>query len=185
MNPGQKYYLPFSAALLAVGALWIFLSAAPPGETTAGRIPAPQTGFLAPDFTLQSASGESVTLSDLRGRPVLVNLWASWCGPCRAEMPAMQRLHEAYGDDFVILAVNMTAQDSQTAALAFAAEYGLTFPILFDPSGEVGRLYENRALPSSYFVDRDGVIREVVIGGPMAEAFLITRVETLLAEGGR
>ena len=172
-------------ALLAAGLAWIWLSAAPSGTTTSGRIPAPQAGFLAPDFTLQTPDGDTVTLSELRGRPVLINLWASWCSPCRQEMPAIQRAYDLYRDDgFVVLAVNVTAQDNETAALAFADELGLSFPILMDRKGEVARLYENRALPSTYFVDAEGVISEVVIGGPMAEALLVTRVQTLLENGG-
>lgn len=167
--------------ILLAGALWIALTAATPGTTTSGKIPAPRAGFLAPDFTLTTADGDTVTLSALRGHPVIVNLWASWCGPCRAEMPALQRIHEAYQDTgLILLAVNATPQDSESAALAFAAELGLTFPILFDTVGEASRLYELRALPSTYFIGPDGTIQEVVIGGPMAEALLRTRVEQLL-----
>ncbi len=166
---------------LALGAVWISLSAAPLGETTTGRLPAPRAGFAAPDFTLSTPDGETITLSDLRGHPVIVNLWASWCGPCRAEMPALQRVHETYQDaGLVLLAVNATHQDSIPAALAFAAEYGLTFPILLDVDGQVSQLYELRALPSTYFIRPDGLIEEVVLGGPMAEALLRTRVERLL-----
>ncbi|NJN43647.1 MAG: TlpA family protein disulfide reductase [Anaerolineae bacterium] len=118
-------------------------------------------GFAAPDFTLSTPAGEVVTLSDLQGRPVIINLWASWCGPCRAEMPALQRVHEAYQDQgLVILAVNATYQDSQSAALAFVAEHGLTFPVLLDQDGQASELYELRALPSTYFVRPDGIIEE-------------------------
>lgn len=171
--------------VLLTGLLWIWLSAVPAGGTTSGKIPAPQSGFLAPDFTLETSAGEIITLSELRGRPILINLWASWCGPCRQEMPAIQRTFEMYQDrGFTVLAVNVTAQDNESAALAFVKEYGLTFPILMDREGDVARIYENRALPSSFFVDRDGVIREVVIGGPMAEALLVTRVQSLLPAGG-
>lgn len=179
-----KKITPFRLAailILIAGAIWIALTAASPGTTTSGKIPAPRTGFLAPDFTLTSSEGDIVTLSELRGHPVIVNLWASWCGPCRAEMPALQHVHEAYKDTgLVLLAVNATPQDSESAALAFAAELGLTFPILFDTAGEASHLYELRALPSTYFIGPDGIIQEVVIGGPMAEALLRTRVEQLL-----
>ncbi len=170
-------------ALLALtfGVVWIGLSAAPPGTTTGGNISSPRAGFTAPDFTLSTPDGEPITLADLRGHPIILNLWASWCGPCRAEMPALQRVHEAYQDTgLVLLAVNATHQDSQSAALAFAAEYGLTFPVLLDLDGQVSHLYELRALPSTYFIRPDGLIEEVVIGGPMAEALLRTRVERLL-----
>ncbi len=175
-----KYWNLFSAIVLLLGAAWIWLSAAPPGSTSNGAIPAPRQGFLAPDFELQSASGETIRLSDLRGRPVLVNIWASWCPPCRAEMPAMQTVYEAYRQEgFLILAVNATNQDSRQEALAFAQEYGLTFPILFDETGSVTQAYLATALPTSLFIDPDGVIQEVVIGGPMSEALLRTRVQKL------
>jgi peroxiredoxin len=97
-------------------------------------------------------------------------------------MPAMQRVYEEYKDQgFEILAVNATNQDSVEAALAFAQLYSLTFPIVMDTDGSVSRAYNLRALPSSFFIGADGVIQEVVIGGPMAEALLRVRVEQLLA----
>ncbi len=177
----RMWHFPLGLILLAFGLVWIGASRKPPGHVGSGGISAPRAGFLAPDFALEDESGSLVQLSDLRGQAVLVNIWASWCAPCRAEMPAMQRVYETMqGSGFTILAVNATHQDSREAALAFAARHGLTFPILFDSDGSVARLYENRALPSSYFIDPDGRIREVVIGGPMAEALLITRVEQLL-----
>lgn len=180
INPTSRWYVPLSLLALLLGGIWTFASAASPGETSAGLIRAPQAGFLAPDFSLNTFDGEQLSLSGFRGQPVLVNLWASWCGPCTAEMPAIQRVYERYQDQgFTVLAVNMTSQDSEAAAAAFVAEHALTFPVLLDVQGEVARLYENRALPSSFFVDRNGVIREVVVGGPMAEALLQTRVEQL------
>jgi peroxiredoxin len=172
-----------SILILAIGAGWIFISTTNPETYNGLGVAAPQAGFLAPDFTLQTPDGESLTLSDFRGQPVLVNLWASWCGPCRAEMPAMERVFQEYKDQGVaILAVNATNQDSVNAAVSFADQNGLTFPLLMDVDGSVSRSYELRALPSSFFIDRDGVIHEVVIGGPMAEALLRSRIQSLLAE---
>ncbi|MGH2581636.1 MAG: peroxiredoxin family protein, partial [Anaerolineales bacterium] len=141
----------------------------------------PAEGFLAPDFTLETLAGDQVTLSGLRGQVVLVNLWASWCGPCRAEMPAIQQIYEQYRDrGFTVLGVNLTNQDSRAAAQAFVDEFGLTFPILLDTDGSVAAAYRLRSLPSSYFIDRNGVIQKVVLGGPMAEALVQTQVEQLL-----
>lgn len=179
--PSRRAWNLISLAVLLLGAGWIWLSAAPDGATTGGMIPAPRPGFLAPDFTLPDAEGNLTTLSELRGQAVLVNLWASWCTPCQAEMPAMQRVYAEYQDQgFTILAVNATQQDSQAAALQFAAEKGLTFPILFDLDGSVARSYQMSALPSSFFILPDGTINEVIVGGPMAEALLRVRVEQLL-----
>ena len=179
--PGRGAWRIFSLVVLLLSAAWVWLSAAPDGATTGGMIPAPRAGFLVPDFSLPDAEGNLTTLSDLRGQAVLVNLWASWCTPCQAEMPAMQRVFEEYKDQgFTILAVNATQQDSQAAAIQFAAEKGLTFPILFDLDGSVARSYQMTALPSSFFILPDGTINEVIIGGPMAEALLRVRVEQLL-----
>jgi len=179
MQPIQRRAL-FILVLLAA-LVWTFVSADWTGTSTAGEIPAPRQGFLAPDFTVETITGETITLSDLRGQAVLVNLWATWCPPCRAEMPAIQKMYEEYKEQgFVVLGVDMTYQDDPSAVLPFAQEYGLTFPILMDTNGLVAQQYELRSLPSSFFIDRDGIIQEVVIGGPMAEALLRTRIETIL-----
>jgi len=160
---------------------WTIISSDQAGTSTAGEIPAPREGFLAPDFTLQTLNGDTVSLSEMRGHPILVNLWATWCPPCRAEMPAMQKLYDEYREQgFVVLALNMTYQDDRTAVSPFSQELGLTFPILFEETGAVASKYELRSLPSSYFIDRSGIIQEVVIGGPMSEALLRTRIESLL-----
>lgn len=167
--------------LLAAGLMWSLASADRSGISTAGQIPAPRQGFLAPDFDLQTLTGESLRLADLRGQVILVNLWATWCPPCRAEMPTLQKMYDEYKDQgFTILAVNMTSQDDLAAIQPFVQQYGITFPVLLDADGNTARLYELRSLPSSFFIDRQGIIREVVIGGPMAEALLRTRIETLL-----
>jgi len=98
----------FSILVLTIGAAWIWSSAAPFSNTTQGYIPAPQEGFLAPDFRLETFGGDRYTLSDLRGKPVLINFWASWCPPCRSEMPAIQNVFDEFQDQgFVVLAVIM------------------------------------------------------------------------------
>lgn len=171
----------FFIATLVTGLVWIFISADRAGTSTAGEIPAPREGFLAPDFTLRNSEGVTVTLSNLHGQAVLVNLWATWCPPCRAEMPAIQKMYDEYKDQgLVVLAINMTYQDNAAAVLPFTQEYKLTFPILIDDTGDVGDKYELRSLPSSFFINRDGFIQEVVIGGPMSEALLRTRIEKIL-----
>lgn len=167
--------------LLAAGLAWILFSADRTGTSTAGQVPAPQAGFLAPDFELQTLDGKTVKLSDLRGQAVLVNLWATWCPPCRAEMQTLETVYQDYKEQgFTVLAVNMTSQDDAQAIRPFVDERRLTYPILLDETGEVGRAYEMKSLPSSFFIDRQGIIREVVIGGPMAEALLRTRIEQIL-----
>jgi cytochrome c biogenesis protein CcmG/thiol:disulfide interchange protein DsbE len=175
-----RSWLVFSLAILLAGAVWTWLSRAQPGATSSGNIPAPREGFLAPDFSLSDSKGKQIRLSDYRGRPVLVNVWASWCAPCKAEMPAMQRAYTDYqGRGFEILAVNSTSQDSFESASAFAQANGLSFPILYDSQADVARQYQIQSLPTSFFIDNDGMIRDVVIGGPMSEALLRVRIEQL------
>jgi len=179
MQPNQRR--AFYIIILAAGLAWIFLSADRAGTSTYGEIPAPREGFLAPDFSLQSTTGETVTLSNLRGHAVLINLWATWCPPCRAEMPAIQKVYDEYKDQgLIVLAVNMTYQDSPSEVPPFLQEYNLTFPVLLDQSGSMAKSYELRSLPSSFFINREGTIQEVVIGGPMSETLLRTRIESIL-----
>jgi len=182
-RPGR--WLPLMGAAAALGAAWIWISAAPAAATTGGEIPSPREGFLAPEFSLDLLDGGKVTLSELRGQAVVVNLWASWCPPCRAEMPALQRVYESSQDrGLVVLGVHTTFQDSERAAQDFVQEFGLTFPVPLDRTGAVSRLYQLRALPSTFFVDREGIIRKVIIGGPMSEATIQTAVEGILEVGG-
>jgi len=179
----QGYARLFYGFLLILGLGWIWFSAVPAGATTRGKIPAPQTGFLAPNFTAKTIDGETVSLSDLRGKVILVNIWASWCPPCRVEMPAIEHVYRTYKDrGFLVLAVDSTVQDTAANAQAFVNENQLSFPILMDESGEITRLYRVQSLPSSFFIGPDGIIHEVVIGGPMAQALLSSRVEKLLKE---
>lgn len=178
----QRYKL-VSFIVLIFGAAWIGISASFPGGTSERGIQAPQEGFLAPDFSLETLDGTTIALSDLRGQPVLVNLWASWCGPCRLEMPAMERIYGEYkSKGFEILAVNTSYQDNLVDVEAFVNEHNLTFPILLDKDRSAAQQYQLLALPSSFFIDRDGIIQEVVFGGPMAEALLRTRVDNLFEE---
>ena len=172
------------AVVLGLSALWTLLARVPPAATTGGAPPpSPRQGFSAPDFALDLLSGGPVTLFDLRGKVVMVNLWASWCLPCRAEMPAIENVYRAYKDrGLEVLAVNSTFQDREADAAAFVQQYGLTFPVPLDRTGGVSARFQLRALPSTYFVDRRGVIRAVVIGGPMSEATIQSKLEDLLNE---
>jgi len=179
MQPTQRRLL--YSLILILGLAWIFLSADRSNTSTSGEVPAPRQGFLAPDFELKTTTGETIKLSDLRGQAVLVNLWATWCPPCRAEMKSIEKVYNEYKDQgLVVLAVDMTYQDDPTKIAPFVTEQGLTFRILLDETGDMAQAYQLRSLPSSFFINRDGIINEVVIGGPMAEALLRTRVEEIL-----
>jgi peroxiredoxin len=179
----QAYTRLLYGFLLLLGLGWIWFSAVPADAITSGKIPAPQTGFLAPDFTAKTFGGNTIKLSDLRGKVILVNVWASWCPPCRAEMPAIERVFQAYKNRrFMVLAINSTVQDKVADAHDFAIKNKFSFPIFLDESGEITRLYHVQSLPTSFFIGPDGIIREVVVGGPMSEALLSSRIEKLLKE---
>jgi cytochrome c biogenesis protein CcmG/thiol:disulfide interchange protein DsbE len=180
----RRRWRTLMAATVVMGSVWIWLARAPASATTAGRVPSPREGFAAPDFTLPTVTGEALTLSDFHGRVVIVNLWAAWCPPCREEMPALERAYQGLpAGEVEILAVNTTYQDSLPDAASFVDRFGLSFPILIDEHGEVARLYQLRALPSTFFIDTAGVIRKVVIGGPMSESTIRTTATQLLNEG--
>ncbi len=123
----------------------------------------PEVGKLAPDYKLIGLDKQEVSLSDFRGKPVLVNFWASWCGPCRIEMPFLQEIHEEWtGKGLVVLAVNL--QENPTTVKKFVENGGLTFPVLLSPCNEVPLAYNIRGIPATFFIDADGVIRDIKIG---------------------
>jgi cytochrome c biogenesis protein CcmG/thiol:disulfide interchange protein DsbE len=172
-----------SIGILLLGLGWIFLSRVEADQAEEGRLSAPQIGFFAPDFELSALDGQTVSLRDLRGRAVILNFWASWCAPCRAEMPALQAVAEDYRDaGLVVLAVNAAFQDRSEDVVAFVGQHDLTFSILLDENGRVNRLYQVRSLPTTFFIGRDGLIQEVVIGGPMSSASLRVRADSLTRE---
>jgi cytochrome c biogenesis protein CcmG, thiol:disulfide interchange protein DsbE len=127
----------------------------------------------APDFELTASDGKTVRLSDLRGKVVLLNFWATWCPPCKAEMPDLNALQAKYGTDrdFVVLGVN--DEESAADVVAFAQREGIAFPLLLDPEGRViEKLFDVRYLPTSMIIDRDGNIRDTWRGQIAREAML-------------
>jgi peroxiredoxin len=117
----------------------------------------------APDFTLKAKSGENMRLKELSGDVVLVNFWASWCGPCRKEMPLLQKLQDKYKDmGFTVLGVNVEEQND--AAKNFIDEVGVSFPILLDEANDVSKLYDVNAMPTTVIIDRQGNKRYVHYG---------------------
>ena len=127
-------------------------------------------GDRAPDFELFDLQGRAIRLSDLRGQVVMLNFWAVWCGFCRIEFPVMQTAYERHQNDgFVVLAIDI--QETQEAVQAFAEDVGMTFPVLLDSRGQVASAYRIRGLPTSLFIDAEGVIQAVRMG-PVDEALL-------------
>jgi cytochrome c biogenesis protein CcmG, thiol:disulfide interchange protein DsbE len=132
-----------------------------------------EVGTTAPSFTARDLSGRPVSLDDLRGEVVLLNIWATWCPPCRDEMPSMQRLYEQLGPEGLkVVAVSIDAANGAIDASGhaggnigdFAREFGLTFTIWHDPSAAVQRIYRATAVPESFVIDRSGYITRKVIG---------------------
>lgn len=136
----------------------------------------------APDFTLKSSTGANVKLSELRGQVVMINFWASWCGPCRQEMPLLDKLYHRYkGLGFTLLGVNVEPNSSDAQKLL--KDIPVSFPILFDTSNKVTKLYGVAAMPSTAVVDRDGKVRFLHQGYvPGDEAEYEKQVRALLRE---
>ncbi|MEY4588189.1 MAG: hypothetical protein RL497_265 [Pseudomonadota bacterium] len=120
----------------------------------AAEAPKAAAATPAPDFTLKSTAGQNVKLSDLKGKVVLINMWASWCGPCRQEMPILDKLAKDNKDGLVVLGVNQDEEASERDA--FLKDNGVSFPILDDSKHVVAGLLKSKTQPSSYFVDRAG-----------------------------
>lgn len=134
-------------------------------------------GTPAPDFTLPDLNGINHTLSNYKGKVVFLNIWATWCKPCKDEMPSMEKLHQKLKDrDFIMLAVSVD-KDGKKVVEPFMKEYGLTFPALLDPEGVTSKLYKTTGVPETFIIDKKGVVIHKVIGPrdwgkePVFEAF--------------
>jgi peroxiredoxin len=145
----------------------------------------PGSGYAAADFTLPDLAGTRVRLGDLRGNVVFLNLWATWCPPCRAEMPSMEALYQRFkGRDFAMLAV---AEDTNPADVAaFVQELGVTFPVLLDTDNRLPARYGVTGYPETFIIDRDGqVVRHVIGPEEWDDPAIIAYVEALLGEPTR
>jgi cytochrome c biogenesis protein CcmG/thiol:disulfide interchange protein DsbE len=162
------FYVSVTLAVLLIAAgvsgLWLTNQTSSSGQTIGGQFTTPASKAVqASDFTLQTLDGRSVKLSDYRGQVILLNTWASWCPPCRAEMPDLEAYYREHKEDgFVVLAVNDEESDSTVAN--FIQAQGFTFPVLLDSDGKVMSQYGVRGLPTSFFIDRSGMVRGVWSG---------------------
>lgn len=130
-------------------------------------------GLIAPDFTLKTINGDSITLSSLRGQVILLNFWATWCVYCRDEMPAFQNVYEELKDDgFIVISITEEAGSELDKVTAFKEDYGLTFQILLDESGAVSSRYYITDLPRTLLITPEGVIHKIIMGGPITEDVL-------------
>ncbi len=140
------------------------------GETLPGEVPiAPQVGSVAPDFSAPTVSGTLINLAAMRGQTVIINFWATWCGPCQVEMPILQRLHDNQ-PDLRILAVNMG--ESPTIIREWQQQTNLTYDLLIDEQQTIATLYQLRGQPSTYIVAPNGIITNIFFG-PVSESTLV------------
>lgn len=145
------------------------------------RAAGPLSEGAAPDFTFTPFDGQPFKLSDLRGKVVLVNIWASWCIPCKEEAPLLERTWRDYRERGVVF-LGVDYVDTEPAARAFIQQYGITYPNGPDAASAISHAFRARGVPESYFVDRRGMLARTVIG-PITESDLRKTLERLLADG--
>lgn len=174
----MRISVAFLFASIIVGGLFVWLGRVD-NPNRLNNIAAPRSGAPAPNFTLVDLEGNSHTLADYEGRPVIINFWATWCPPCAIEMPAFQEVYESYQDDgLVILAVN--SSESDATIQEFMDEYDLDFTVLLDSRYQATRAYEQEAYPTTFFIDRQGRIQHTEIGGSMSKAYIASKVSKII-----
>jgi thiol-disulfide isomerase/thioredoxin len=163
----DKNFLVLCAGLIIGGGLGLFSNIFSPengflgGSRSLGDFES-GVGSPAANFELEATSGKTIQLSDLEGKPVLVNFWATWCGPCQVEMPLIEEYYERYSPNLEVFAINY--DESIEEINPYVKKLGLTFPVLLDPGGKTADLYQVIGFPTSYFIDREGLVRGVYVG---------------------
>ena len=163
----------FMAIIAAIGAMLLFLNNR---DNTGNVLPKdvtpfanqieelPQIGYKAPSFKLKGIDGKDYSLEQIKGKPVVVNFWTSWCPPCKKEAPELVKLYNQHRSKLEVYAVNLTSQDSLGDAQAFVNEYGFSFPVLLDQEGMVGQRYQLQGIPTTVFINKEGLIVDRVVG---------------------
>ena len=154
--------LKYFALTLGLIGITLLLAGCGGGGGSAPAVEPVEDALLAPDFSYRDAAGNDVLLSDLRGKVVLLNFWATWCPPCVYEMPFLEEAHQQLPDNAVILAIDI-GEKAETVS-AFVEEHGLTLPIILDQNAAIAQLYRANQLPTSVIIDAEGIIREYKIG---------------------
>ncbi len=163
-EPPPFFFFFFLFSLVLLGASCSKKEKAASGEAGESLKAGVEVGDLAPDFRIKKLGGGEVALTDYRGKVVLINFWATWCGPCKAEMPSMEALYTDYPrDDFEILAVSIDI-DPNAPVKTFIEDFGFTFPVLLDDAFEVNGRYQVRVVPTSIVIDRKGVVTHRLLG---------------------
>lgn len=177
MKRASKLGILLATVLLLAGVTWFSQKETAPADTAQGtsavqpesaageatksvaeRPTRPYPNHHAPDFTLTDLEGQPVQLSSLKGKKVFINFWASWCPPCKAEMPDLVEMSKKYQGQVEFYGVNLTTQDTVEKAKGFVKEYGIEFPTLLDERGEVGGRYGVVSIPTSFTIDENGVV---------------------------
>jgi peroxiredoxin len=167
--------LPGNAVKVAAIALAALLTAADPGAAQNS-----DPGSTPPDFRLKTLAGGTVTLAEYRGRPLLLNFWATWCKPCRGEMTDIIAAYNAHKDQALqVLAINLTDQERMKDVRTFVSEFQMPFPVLLDEKGKVRKSYALRGVPTSVFIDSSGVVR-FVNPGPITRELIERGLATIL-----
>ena len=165
MNRTARYSI-VAAIVLVVGGIFVWRDVLPrytgPQYGIVDKSARVEVGQPAPDFRLLDHTGKVVKLSDYRGKPVVLNFWATWCGPCRAEMPEFKKVYDARNGDVMILAVDYRESPEQIEF--FNRDFDLKFPLLVDRPGDVQNHYGVQGLPSTFFIDKDGILRSRSVG---------------------
>ncbi|MBM7598446.1 thiol-disulfide isomerase/thioredoxin [Virgibacillus halotolerans] len=139
-----------------------------------------ELGNMAPDFELETLSGETLKLSDLQGKKVILNFWATWCPPCKVEMPEMQEFYDEHGDDVEIVAVNLTSSETNEKKVHdYIDEHKYTYPVPLDKDSEVGDTYMAITVPTTYFIGTDGKVQQPKKVGPMTYEFMEEMLDEL------
>lgn len=193
MKPGAKYLLAVAlTVLLAVGAAAAYkyltsvttVPPSPPDNTSAppagGRTGAPGNRNAAPDFTVTDGGGNRVSTADLSGKPVILNFWATWCPPCRSELPAFDKLYRQYGNEVSFMMIDLTDGYRETVegVKKFMSENGYTFPVYYDTEGSAAEAYSVSSIPFTVAVGRNGNIVGTHLGA-MSEAALEKLIKTV------
>jgi cytochrome c biogenesis protein CcmG, thiol:disulfide interchange protein DsbE len=167
-----------SFVILAISGIWVIFSTVSIPPATTSDFSAPQIGLMAPEFDLSSLQNYNANLHQVKGKVILINFFASWCPPCKAEMPAMQRVYSTYKSSRLeIFAVTNLRQDYLPDIQNFINASGAKFPILLDQDGKVFQEYAIRALPTTFLIDPSGRILKIFYGGPLTDGLLAVEIE--------
>ncbi|MCK4785988.1 MAG: TlpA family protein disulfide reductase [Desulfobacteraceae bacterium] len=153
----------------------------PAPETASEPEVGPQIGKLAPVFKFTNPEGENISLSDFRGNSVVLNFWATWCGPCKFEMPLIQELaHDAERAANGLILMTVNGGESADTVAKFMIEYGFSFPVLLDTQRGITRAYNVRGIPTTFFIDKDGIIRDIKVGAFTSKTELNSKLNNIM-----